>query len=269
VPYPKGSFSWHHLWFVAYLFLYSLVVIPFLIYLRSPKSQGFRNRVTKLLSSPAGMLFIPSVLILVTQVLLRPYFPDEQHNLRDLSYVVYYFCFFIFGMICYSSQQLWGLIGENRKYFLVATVFALIPFYAVYLHFRGVIHYPWSDDTIETIFDVIAIFVGWFSLITIIAHGQRYLNRSHPWLKYFNEGLYPFYILHQTVIIAIGFYVCQWSWSIGAKFWAISLLTLASCVLLYFVIRTNNVTRLFFGLKLKKTDANSEVSERTILETRA
>jgi hypothetical protein len=170
-------------------------------------------------------------------------------------------------MICYSSQQLWGLIGENRKYFLVATIFALIPFYAIYLHFRNVVHYPWSDDTVETIFDVIAIFVGWFSLITIIAYGQRYLNRSHPWLKYFNEGLYPFYILHQTVIIAIGFYVCQWDWSIGAKFWAISLLTLASCVLLYFVIRTNNVTRLFFGLKLKKSGTSAHASAQTILDT--
>jgi hypothetical protein len=239
-------------------------VIPFLIYLRSPKSLGFRNTVTKYLSSPAGMLFIPSVLILITQILLRPYFPDEEHNLRDLSYVVYYFCFFLFGMICYSSQQLWLLVGQNRKHFLVATIFVLVPFYAVYL---GVVHYPWSDDTVETIFDVLAIFVGWFSLITIIAYGQHYLNRSHPWLKYFNEGLYPFYILHQTVIIAIGYYVCQWNWSIGAKFWAISMLTLASCVLLYFVIRTNNVTRLLFGLKLKKSEPAVEISKRAILET--
>jgi surface polysaccharide O-acyltransferase-like enzyme len=242
------------------------VVIPFLIFLRSPKSIGFRNGVTKFLSSPAGMLFIPSVLILVTQIVLRPYFPDEKHNLRDLSYVVYYFCFFLFGMVCYSSQQLWGLIGENRKYFLVATVFALIPFYAVYLHFRGVVHYPWSEDTVETIFNVIAIFVGWFSLITIIAYGQRYLNRPHPWLKYFNEGLYPFYILHQTVIIAIGYYICQWEWSIVAKFFTISLLTLASCSLLYFVIRTNNVTRLFFGLKLKKSNPSVEASKPAVVE---
>lgn len=266
VPYPKGSFSWHHLWFVAYLFLYSLAIIPFLIFLRSSKSLGFRNKVTAFLSSPAGMLFVPSALILVTQIFLRPYFPEEKHNLRDLSYVVYYFCFFLFGMICYSSQQLWGLIGKNRKYFLVATIFALVPFYAVYLHFRGIVHYPWSDNTIETIFSVIAIFVGWFSLITIIAYGQRYLNRSHPLLKYFNEGLYPFYILHQTVIIAIGYYVCQWNWSIGAKFWAISLLTLVSCVLLYFVIRTNNVTRFFFGVKLKKSDVSTDVLKRAVVK---
>jgi len=252
VSYPKGSFSWHHLWFVVYLFLYSLVALPFLIYLRSSKSAGFRNFVTKILSSPAGMLFIPSVFILITQILLRPYFPDEEHNLRDLSYVVYYFCFFFFGMLFYSSPQLWQLIGQQRKYLFITSIFSLILFYTVYLHFRHIIQFPWSDDTVETIFDVIAIFVGWFSLITIIAYGQHYLNRSHPWLKYFNEGLYPFYILHQTVIIAIGYYVCQLDWSIGAKFWTISMLTLASCIIMYFIIRTNNVTRLLFGLKLKK-----------------
>ncbi len=28
VPYPNGSFSWHHLWFIAYLWVYSLVGLP-------------------------------------------------------------------------------------------------------------------------------------------------------------------------------------------------------------------------------------------------
>ncbi len=81
VPYPKGSFGWHHLWFVIYLLLYSLIAIPFLIYLRSPKSTGFRNFITKtLLSRPAGMLLVKNtaIIILITQVLLRPYFPGRE-----------------------------------------------------------------------------------------------------------------------------------------------------------------------------------------------
>src|SRR5688572_7613958 len=44
VPYPEGSFSWHHLWFVAYLLIYSLIAIPFLKFLRSPKSAAFREK---------------------------------------------------------------------------------------------------------------------------------------------------------------------------------------------------------------------------------
>jgi hypothetical protein len=110
-------------------------------------------------------------------------------------------------------------------------------------------------ETIEVIFDVVAIYVSWFWVITVVAYGQHCLNRPHPWLKHFNEGLYPFYILHQTVIIAIGYYVCQLPWGIFAKFWTVSLLTLISCLLIYFVlIRPFNVTRLFFGMKMRRKE---------------
>jgi len=253
VPYPKGSFSWHHLWFIAYLFLYSLIALPFLVYLRSARSKRFRQIVKRILSSPAGILFIPLALILVSQIILRPYFPEQTHALADdWAFFTFYLLFFLMGMICYSNTDLWISIGRNRKHLLTAALFVLIPFYAIYLHFRGVIALPWPDETIETTFDVIAIFVSWFWVITIIAFGQHYLNNPHPWLKHFNEGLYPFYILHQTAIIIIGYYVCQWSWSIPAKFFTVASVTLISSVAFYFLlIRPFNVMRVLFGMKLK------------------
>jgi len=84
IPYPAGSFSWHHLWFIAYLFVYSLIAIPLLIFLRSSKSQRFKELIFKLLSSPAGILFIPAAFILVTKIILSPYFPEETHALIDV-----------------------------------------------------------------------------------------------------------------------------------------------------------------------------------------
>jgi glucan biosynthesis protein C len=252
VPYPRGSFSWHHLWFVVYLLFYSFLALPLLIYLRTERSHGFKTRVVKLLSSKTGILFAPSLLILFTQILLRPFFPDELHDLTDAAFFVYYFCFFVFGMICFSSAELWESIGKNRKGILVTTLLALILFYAGYLNLRNIIHLPWSRDNMETAFDVVAIFAGWFSVVSVIAYGQYYLNRPHPWLKYFNEGLYPFYILHQTVIIAVGYYICQLPWSISEKFFTICILTLLSCTLLYVAaIRSNNIGRFLFGLKKK------------------
>ncbi len=254
-PYPEGgSLSWHHLWFILYLLVYSLITIPFLKFVRSPKSEKFKNVVFKLLSSPAGLLFIPSSFILITQIFLRPYFPEETHSLyNDWAFFTYYFIFFLLGIICYSSQKLWEVIGSNRKALLVALVFSLIPFYIVYFHFRGLIALPWPEDTVETTFDVIAIFVSWFTVITIIAFGQHHLNKPHKWLSTIGEALYPFYILHQSVIIAIGYFVCQLDWSIAAKYWSICFLTLTSCVGFYLLcIRPFNIMRLLFGVKLKK-----------------
>lgn len=253
-PYPQGSFSWHHLWFILYLLLYSLIAIPFLIFLRSPKSLSFKAKILKALSSPAGILFVPAFIILITQIILEPYFPEETHALiDDWAGFTFYFCFFLFGMICYSNQLLWESIGRNRKHLLVSTIAMLIPFYIFYFHLRELIQLPWGFEAVETAFDVTAIFVSWFTVITVIAFGQHYLNRPHPWLSKINEGLYPFYILHQTMIIFIGYYICQLHWSIAGKFWVVSLLTLVSCVSFYLLfIRPFNAMRFVFGMKSVK-----------------
>jgi glucan biosynthesis protein C len=253
IPYPKGSFSWHHLWFIIYLLIYSLMALPLLIFLRSPKSIVVKSSLKKLMASPIGILLIPSFFILLTQIILRPYFPEETHDLKDWGFFTFYFCFFLSGIICYSSSEIWESIGKNRKHLLAACIFILIPFYIFFMHFRGVITLPWNNDLIEDMFDVTALFVGWFSVIMIIGYGQHYLNRPHPWLSKINEGLYPFYILHQTVIIAIGYYVCQLPWSVSVKYWAVSFLTLSSCVGFYLLlIKPFNVMRILFGMKSLK-----------------
>jgi hypothetical protein len=153
-------------------------------------------------------------------------------------------------MLCYSSPALWESVGKNRTHLLVSTVGLLIPFYVFYCSLTGLVQLPWNTDAVETAFDVTAIFLSWFTVITIISYGQHYLNRSHPWLSKVNEGLYPFYILHQTVIIFIGYYLCQLPWSIAAKFWSVSFLTLVSCVIFYLLfIRPFNFMRVLFGMK--------------------
>lgn len=268
VPYPQGSFSWHHLWFIAYLLVFSIIAIPLLTFLRSPRSENFRLRAYYTLSRPAFMLFMPAIIILITQLILRPFFPEQTHDLvHDWAYFMFYFSFFVFGMIAYSQNSLWDSVGKNRKYFLGSTVTLLIAFYTLYLHRLGIIQLPWSDQSNLIAYDVMAIFVGWFTVITVVAFGQHYLNKAHRWLNIINEGLYPFYILHQTVIITIGYYICQLPWSITAKFWTVSLLTLVICLALYIaLVRPFNTMRLLFGMKPKKVVKTPAITGTQIIQ---
>lgn len=251
VPYPAGSFSWHHLWFIAYLFLYSLIALPLLVFLRSPRSAAFREHVLAVLRRPVSLILVPPFFILITQIVLRPYFPEETHALiDDWAYFTFYFCFFLAGMLLYSHPDLWRVIGACRRYLLVAALFMLIPFYGAFLDFRKIIALPFDSVVVDRIFDVSALFLSWTTVLTVVGYAQQHLNKPHRWLSYINEALYPFYILHQTVIIWIGYYVCQWNWSIAAKFWTISMLTLASCLVFYFCcIRPFRLMRLMFGMK--------------------
>lgn len=251
-PYPEGNFSWHHLWFIAYLLVFSILILPLLKFLRSADSLRFKGHMGRVFANPIAALLIPSVLILISQLLLRPYFPDETHDFKDPAYFVFYFLFFAFGLVLYTNSKLWESLGKNRRVFFTASALILIPFYGIYLHFRGIWTLPMGADVIETAYDATSILLSWFTVLAIIAYGQFYLNRPHPILKHVNEGLYPFYILHQTVIIVIGYYICKWDLSIWTKYWTISFGTLAICLGIYLVlIRPYNPIRFLFGMKSK------------------
>jgi peptidoglycan/LPS O-acetylase OafA/YrhL len=99
----------------------------------------------------------------------------------------------------------------------------------------------------------------WLWLMAILGYARRYLNFSTKALQYANEAVYPFYILHQTVIVCIAYYMINWQASIAVKYTLICIGMFLICWLLYeFLIKRTNLTRMLFGLKpLLKTENTS------------
>ena len=88
-------------------------------------------------------------------------------------------------------------------------------------------------------------------IMFFLAFFARYLNFNHTMLIPANTGILPIYILHQTLIIVIGFYVVNMELSIFLKFTLIVLIAIPASVIIYKIIQTNNVLRFLFGLKVK------------------
>ena len=237
IPFYHGVLNLYHLWFLIYLFIYSLIALPIIVFLHSPYSVVFKAKFLRYFFNPFTLLSIPPVLITITQLIFLP-------NYTGRAFFVLYFCFFFLGIIFYCSSAYRRTIGKNRKYFLIASLLILIPYL---FPLQGT--YLLGRIPIGT---ALEIFIGWFWILAIIAYGQYYLSRSHPWLATIGDGLISFYILHQTVIVVIGYYIIQLPWSISAKFWSINLLTLVFCVTFYLLcIRPFNAMRIVFGMKLK------------------
>jgi len=101
-----------------------------------------------------------------------------------------------------------------------------------------------------------AIFNGlhiWTIILAVIGYAMRYLNTSNKYLSYLNTAVYPFYIIHQALIVALGYYVVQWHWPIVSKMLVLTVLSMASMVLIYhFIIKRTMLTRVLFGMKWKK-----------------
>jgi hypothetical protein len=105
--------------------------------------------------------------------------------------------------------------------------------------------------------DLIVAPVGWGWLLAVFGFGMKHLNFNTPFLKYANEAVLPFYILHQTVIVGLGYFVVQWAIPDWLKFLFILTASFLVSVGLYeFLVRRFNLLRILFGMKLlPKTSA--------------
>ena len=259
-PYPEGNFSWHHLWFVVYLLFYSVISVPLFFYIKRGGGKAFQNLLYKWLSRPYGILSLV-LLIVLTQALLRPYFPDETHALiNDWAYFVYYYCFYLLGFFFCADNRLWQLLLKFRKGHLVTAIGVTALMYIFY--FSSWQRWPFSLETMDILWSINCILVAWCWVVTCMGYGQRYLSFNKPILKGANVGIYPFYILHQTVIIALGYYVVQLNWLPGVKFLVLVALSFVVTVSLYYWgIRPFNWLRFLIRMKPKQAANRPAIKE--------
>ncbi len=90
-------------------------------------------------------------------------------------------------------------------------------------------------------------------IVFIVGMGAKYLNFRSNTLEYCNEAVLPFYILHQTFILLVGWYVVRWNTAIFTKFLVISVTSFVLIASTYeLLIRRFNGIRFIFGMRLKK-----------------
>jgi glucans biosynthesis protein C len=230
-PYPDGDFSWHHLWFVVYLYVYVFVLLPLLLWWRSAK------KVVK----PGAWLFALGLPLALNEAILKPLYPESHKLIGDWYIFNHYLMLTLYGCLLASMRQVWDWFAMRRQLSLGITlvVFGV----AMLLIKTGVIERNTPADAL------VANVFTWTALMAFIGYGRRYLSFSNPLLRWARDASYPIYILHQTVIISIGYWVIQQPWNPWTKFALVALGTIAICVALYEGIRRLGVTRLLFGMK--------------------
>jgi glucan biosynthesis protein C len=227
-----------HLWFILHLLLYSLIALPLFLYFNRESGRRWTERIAGILMRPAVLfLLFPALLALISK------FPWVLGG-NPLFYIT----FFILGFILMSDQR---LMDKINRYRLVLLILGIVPL-AGLITMSATNSWPasipeWADWIMDAYRNG---FVPWFFILALLAYGRRLLNFTNRFLKYFAEGAYPIYILHQTVIVVIAFFVVQWSLGVAAKYAIIVALSFAGTVLAYdILVRRLNITRFLFGMK--------------------
>ena len=231
-PYPKGDFSWHHLWFIAYLYVYALLLLPLIVWWKRKEPQ----------MRPGVWLYALALPLCVNEALLKPIFHETHNLVADWYLFDHYFLLTAFGVLLASLPGCWDWLSTQRRYALGAAIVALVA--AVTFLELGVIKHGGTEDAF------IANVFTWTVLMALLGYGRRYLSFENPLLRWARDASYPIYILHQTVIIAIAYFVIQQAWAPWVKYWIVLSSTLVSCILIYELgIRRFALLRILFGMK--------------------
>jgi glucan biosynthesis protein C len=271
VPYPKGSFSWHHLWFIAYLFLYDLLLAPLFACCVSSGSGGFKAKASRLAEgSRIYLLMIPGIL---WYAFLSRRFPETNDLLHDGSYFVYWMFFLLAGFLCILQPKLMNSLQRNRRVSLTIGFMAIL--LLDYLRWNqiepGHNSWPFQSEYTWYLFDALKPLVAWTWVFALIGYGKHYLNRKSSVLSYLNEAVFPLYILHQTVIVVLAYYFVQLpNESILSKYIYTLGTTFFITVLTYhLLVRPFALSRILFGMKPKpkptKIQTQKELNQPVVI----
>ncbi|WP_064198255.1 MULTISPECIES: acyltransferase family protein [Emticicia] len=242
VPYPEGSFSWHHLWFVAYLWVFSLLATPFFTWIKAKNLRFFSSDSNAFLR--LILLIIP---LAATYFLLRKSWPVTHNLTSDWYNFTLSLLFFINGYLLGREAKVWDTIEKNRKIFLFIAIFIILLSKTYDALFGALPENTWKILLLNSILKMTHI---WFMILAIAGFAKHYLNFSNSFVSYANEAVYPFYILHQTITVSIGFYMADWPMSVIPKFFILVLGTFGGSFMIYhFLIKPFSLTRILFGLK--------------------
>jgi len=243
---PKlfGAYG-YHMWFLGFLFAFSLLALPIFIWLKGVSGRGIVSWLARLCTKRGGILIfiVPPTLL---RLGLQPFFP----SLQDWADFFTYGAFFILGFLLYAddrfSRAIWRdwriLLGVGLVSIAAATVIGAT------FELADVEKAPRTFWELS-MWALIGV-CGWCWVAVVLSLGMRFMNRDSQALRYGQVTLLPFFVVHQPAILAVAYFVVQWQASIGLKLVAVALgsfvISIGLCEL---VIKRVRVLRLLFGMK--------------------
>ncbi|UCE74055.1 MAG: acyltransferase family protein, partial [Methanomassiliicoccales archaeon] len=170
-----------HLWFLSFLFLFSLTALPLFMLLKKESPRHFILKIASFCSKPGVILLLPVLTIAIIQTSLRRFFPDYLH----WADTFYWFTFLIFGYLIFSDKKFEEAISKHGKLALVLGVVCYIGIIFWYLLSDWAPVQPGFNRTTGFIFfSILCSLNAWCWVMFFLYAGQRFMNVKNKTLKY-------------------------------------------------------------------------------------
>jgi hypothetical protein len=238
--------TYNHMWFVAYLILYTLALLPLLPLLkRIPKAAS------ALLAGPL-LIITPWIVMTILRLTLFPIF-GETHDFRVDWYLhPLYFGVFLFGFAIAKHQPFFDRCVRLRW---VALGLALIA-WAGFIAYAGAFDDGAAPpEWLRAIMRGVREFQAWCAIVAAIGFAHRYLKDADgPVRRVLTQAIFPFYLVHQTIIVVAGRHLDALQMPLWIEAPTIIGVTALGCWLFYDVGRRIKPLRIWIGLPSKEKE---------------
>ena len=228
-------FTWAHLWFIAYLLVFTLLYLPLLRWLNRRRGA--------LTHAPGWWIYVPIAPLAVVQVTMRPYWPGLQNLYDDWANVAYYSIYLLAGFLLARYPALEHAVHREWRRALAIGLGATV---GLLLGVLGVFQAP------SVLLAGTAI-AGWCFVVALLGAAHRFLTSVTTRLSYLTESAFPVYWLHQAAIVLIGYPVIHLELGITAKYAVLLVASLSATLAVYhFAIRRFAIARFCVGMKPRR-----------------
>jgi glucan biosynthesis protein C len=240
----------YHLWFLGFLFMFSLLALPFFQWVRRGAGQRLIFWLEQVCRHRGGILIfvLPPLFI---RLGLQPFFPYE-HDWADFFFL---FTFFVIGYLVISDEQLRQAVRRDWPITLTVGTLAFLGGAAIVLSTGEFDIESAPHNLLDFTWWGLFAVCGWCWTAFTLFIGMRFLNFSNRLLRYGQEAIVPFFVVHQPVIIVIAYFVVQLNAALVPKLLIVVIGSfLVSLALYQLVIRRVGVLRVTFGMKQGSKD---------------
>lgn len=246
-PWPREAFdgahvgvTWNHLWYLAYLWAYTVALVLLFPLLES--APGLRLRSAFLRLRGPALVLLPLLPLALWSLLLWPHFPPTRDLIGDAWLHAVYFTLFLYGYWIGVDAGWWKEVARLRWRLLGLAAGAL----ALHFFLRG------SGGRSTLAARLAGDFYLWTTILCVLGWAHRKLDRPWPWLAWASESVYPWYVLHQTVVIVLVFWLAPLALTPWIEAPLLVAGTVLGCWAATALVRRSRWLRPLFGLKRRR-----------------
>ncbi len=236
--------TWNHLWFVAYLWVYTMALG--LVLGAVPGLAGWIERRLAAALSGALLLIVPSVAFAVYRLMLLPSFPSTHALFGDWYNHAVFATVFLLGFLLARADAFWDAIERQRWAALSLAAASFLLF--LLLRWIGGTGAP-PSLLLKLCGGIAYGFYQWLCIVAVLGFARRWLNADSALRRYLTDAIFPYYIVHQTAIIMIAHELRGRDLPAWLEASIVIAGTFAACVLTYEIVRRIAVLRPLFGLR--------------------